>query len=311
MNREELVSVIVPFFNPGSFLEEAIQSVFDQSYRSWELLLIDDGSYDLSSHIARRYAAQYTDKIRYLEHEGHQNRGQSASRNLGIRHSAGEYIAFLDADDVWLAHKLEEQVSILSAKVEAGMVYSASQYWSSWTGNSEDLERDYIAKLGVPADKLVKPLTLLTLSLEATAPTPCPSNILVRRRIVENIGGFEEAFRRKYLKFEMYEDQAFLAKVYLNTPVFVASGYWDKYRQHPNSCVSVMMRAGEKYRAGLVYLKWLSSYLTSRGVKDVELWQALRKKRARYRKEMLLQWRVRARENIRKSWETLQLRVGR
>jgi len=287
MGREGLVSVVVPFFNAANFLEEAIQSVFAQSYRSWELLLVDDGSDDGGSQIAHRHAAGHPEAVHYLNHAEHQNRGQSASRNLGIRHAKGEYIAFLDADDVWFPRKLEEQVAILNAQPEAGMVYGASEYWSSWTGSAEDLQRDCFAKLGVPADTLIKPLVLLTLSLKATAPTPCPSNILLRRKIVEDVGGFEETFRRSHL---MYEDQAFLAKVYIHTSVFVSGRYWDRYRQHTDSCVSVVTRAGKKYSAGLFYLKWLSSYLASHGIKDVELWQALRKKRSRYRAAAMSQW---------------------
>ena len=287
MVGQGFVSVVVPFFNAGNFLEEAIQSVFAQSYHNWELLLVDDGSHDAGSQIARRHAAGHPEAVHYLNHAGHQNRGQSASRNLGVRHAKGEYIAFLDADDCWFPRKLEEQVAILNAHPEAGMVYGASEYWSSWTGNAEDLQRDYFAKLGVPADTLIRPLVLLTLSLKATAPTPCPSNILLRRKIVEDVGGFEETFRRSHL---MYEDQAFLAKVYIHTSVFVSGRYWDRYRQHPDSCVSVVTRAGQKYSAGLFYLKWLSSYLDTHGVKDVELWRALRKKRSRYRAAVLSRW---------------------
>jgi glycosyltransferase involved in cell wall biosynthesis len=311
MNRDALVSIVVPFLNPGGFLEEAIQSVFAQSYHSWELLLVDDGSSDISSQTAGDYAGGYPEKVRYFEHAGHKNRGQSASRNLGIRHARGEYVAFLDADDVWLPHKLAEQVTILNARSDAGMVYGASQYWSSWTGNPEDRQRDYLAKLGVTADTLIRPVALLTLSLEATAPTPCPSNILLRRKIVEAVGGFEEAFRRKYLTFEMYEDQAFLAKIYVKTSVFVASGCWDRYRQHPYSCVSVMTRAGEKYSAGLFYLKWLSSYLHDHGIKDAELWHALRKKRSHYRKQWLLQRLGGVRQKLKNSWDFAQLCMGR
>jgi glycosyltransferase involved in cell wall biosynthesis len=266
--------------NAERFIQEAIESVFAQGYEPWELLLIDDGSTDESTGIARRYTAQYPERVRYFEHAGHQNRGLSASRNLGIRHAQGEYVAFLDADDVWLPHKLAQQVAILNANPEAGMVYGASQYWHSWTGNPEDIRRDYILKLGVEADSLIRPHMLLTLSLESRAPTPCPSDILLRREVIENVGGFEETFRGIYL---MYEDQAFLAKVYLSTPVFVANACWDKYRLHPDSCVAVVTRAGQKYSAGLYYLNWLVRYLSEQGVKDVEVWQALRKKRWRYR----------------------------
>src|SRR5262249_40041371 len=142
MNTEPLVSVIIIFLNAEKFLQEAIESVVAQTYDHWELLLADDGSTDGSTGIARQYADHYPGKVRYLEHAGHQNRGMSASRNLGIRHAVGEYIAFLDADDVWLPHKLEEQVAILNAHPETGMVYGATQVWHSWTGDPKDIPRD-------------------------------------------------------------------------------------------------------------------------------------------------------------------------
>ena len=278
MSPAPLVSVIIPFLNAERFIQEAIESVFEQSYDRWELLLVDDGSTDKSTAIALRYTTQYPERVRYLEHASHKNCGQSASRNLGIRHAQGEYVAFLDADDVWLSHKLEQQVAILNTCPEAGMVYGMSQYWHSWTGNPEDSQRDYVPQLGVEANSLIKPLTLLTLSLESRAPTPCPSDILLRRGVIQNVDGFEEE-----CSFGMYEDQAFLAKVYLRIPVFVANACWDKYRLHPDSYVSVLTRAGKKYSAGLFYLRWLAEYLSAQGVQDGEVWQALRKKRWRYR----------------------------
>src|SRR5919202_2999091 len=113
--KPSLVSVVVPFWNDKKFIQETIESVFAQTYENWELLLVDDGSTDGSTQIALRYAEQYPEKVRYLEHPGHQNRGMSAARNLGISHAKGAYIGFLDADDVWLPYKLEQQVAILTS----------------------------------------------------------------------------------------------------------------------------------------------------------------------------------------------------
>src|SRR3954449_4406587 len=110
LSSRPVVSVIIIFLNAEQFLREAVESVFGQLYDKWELLLVDDGSTDGSTQLARRYAAHPSGKVRYLEHAGHQNRGMSAARNLGIRHAGGEYIGFLDADDVWLPQKLQEQV---------------------------------------------------------------------------------------------------------------------------------------------------------------------------------------------------------
>src|SRR5262245_25666733 len=126
MSQKPLVSVVTIFLNGERFILDAIGSVFAQKYDNWEYLLVDDGSTDTSSAIAREYAAQYPGKVRYLEHEGHVNRGMSATRNLGIRHSQGKYVAFLDADDVWLPHKLERQVALLESHPRAGMIYGAT-----------------------------------------------------------------------------------------------------------------------------------------------------------------------------------------
>jgi glycosyltransferase involved in cell wall biosynthesis len=182
MTRTPLVSIVTTFLNAERFLQEAIESVLTQTYDDWELLLVDDGSTDRSTQIALRHADQYPEKVRYLEHADHQNRGTSASRNLGIRESQGRYIAFLDADDVWLPNKLAEQVAILEAEPEAAMVYGLSQYWRSWTGHPEDAHRDTTPPLGIAPGTLVRPPTLLTRSLEATARAPCPSDLLERRQ---------------------------------------------------------------------------------------------------------------------------------
>src|SRR3989442_388097 len=108
MKTSARVSVVIPFLNAEKFIQETIESVFAQTYPDWELLLVDDGSTDGSKTIAQHYAARFPDKVRYLTHNNHQNKGRSASRNLGFEHARGELIAFLDSDDVWLPRKLEE-----------------------------------------------------------------------------------------------------------------------------------------------------------------------------------------------------------
>src|SRR5262245_61406233 len=100
------VSIVTPFLNAQRFIAEAIERVLAQTYDEWELWLVDDGSTDTSSDIARDYARRHADRIRYVDHPGHEHRGISASRLLGLRHSRGEYLAQLDADDVYLPDKL-------------------------------------------------------------------------------------------------------------------------------------------------------------------------------------------------------------
>jgi len=271
MSGKPLASAIIIFLNEERFLPEAIESVFAQTYEDWELLLVDDGSTDASTQIALRYAERYPEKVRYLEHPGHRNRGMSASRNLGVERAEGEYVAFLDADDVWLPRKLEQQVAILESHPEAGMLYGNAQYWYSWTGEPEDIQRDSVPKLGVQPNTLFEPPALLTLLFPfGTAPAPAVSNFLLRREVIERVGDFEEAFAG------MFQDQVFFSKVYLKEPVFVAAECWSKYRQHPDSCFSVWERTGQLHSSRLSYFNWLEKYLSEQGVKDTEIWKLLR-----------------------------------
>ncbi len=255
MSDRPFVSVIVIFLNENRFIQEAIESIFAQTYDHWELLLVDDGSTDASRSIALRYAEQYPDKVRYLEHAGHENRGMSASRNLGIAQAKGEYIAFLDADDVWLPHKLEHQVAILESQPHAAMVYGPTQWWYSWTARTEDRLRDYVFETGVQANTLVQAPTLLTRFLWVPEISPCTCSVLIRRNVVEQVGGFEERFRG------LYEDQAFFAKICLSAPVFVSAECSARYRQHLNSNCSVTLKTEQPAAARAAFLRWLAGYV--------------------------------------------------
>jgi glycosyltransferase involved in cell wall biosynthesis len=275
MADNPLVSAIVIFLNAERFLQEAIDSILAQTYAHWELLLVDDGSSDGSTAMARQLAAQRPQQVRYLEHPGHANRGMSASRNLGISHSRGHYIAFLDADDVWLPQKLEEQVAILESHPEAGMLYGRTRYWYSWMSDGGDDARDFVPEHGIRAGMPLAPPTLLPLYLRGKAAVPCTCSLLVRRSVVHAVGGFEEAFTA------IYEDQAFYAKMSLNTQIIAAPQTWDCYRQHPRSSTALIGGSGQDIPHRLFFLNWLERYLTEQGVRDRAVWQALQRERWR------------------------------
>ena len=273
MNQAPLVSVIIGFFNAEKFITETIESVMNQSLDDWELLLVDDGSSDAGSGIAQRFSLQHPHKIHYLEHEGHRNRGVCASRNLGISKATGKFIAILDSDDVWQPNKLSQQTAILEAQPGAGMVFGASCYWNSWSGSEAEKSSDYTPPLGVAADTLHYPPTLLERCHPlGRATAPCPSDLLLRREVVNAVNGFEEQFNGIY---QLYEDQAFLAKIYLSTPVFVSSSSWTKYRLHADSCVYRVENAGEEARVRLFYLNWLKNYLNRQHIHDAGIHKAL------------------------------------
>lgn len=276
MSDQSLVSVIIIFLNAEAFIEEAIDSVFSQTYRNWELLLVDDGSSDSSSAIALKYAQQYPEKVRYLEHENHQNRGMSAARNLGITHSRGEYIALLDSDDVWLPEKLEKQLTLFQQHPEASIVCNPTQWWYSWTGDPKDKSLDSMRNITQQHDRLFNPPTLLKQLLLDQARTPATCSVLIKRELFDKTGLFEAQFRT------LYEDQAFFAKVYLKATVYVARQHWDLYRQHSKNCCVVSEKTGQGIPghlnpAHLQFLQWLEHYLLTEGVQDPEILQIIRK----------------------------------
>lgn len=112
--EKPLVSVVVPVYNGERYLGEALKSIFAQDYRPLEVIVVDDGSTDTSASIARSF-----EEINYFYQ---QNQGPSAARNAGIAAASGEFIAFLDADDVWLPNKLSIQVKYLMDHPEVGFV---------------------------------------------------------------------------------------------------------------------------------------------------------------------------------------------
>lgn len=117
---KDLVSIIMPSYNTGSFISETIQSVMAQTYARWELLIVDDCSNDETDEIV----AQYSDKrIKYFKNE--KNVGAAVSRNRALREAQGRWIAFLDSDDLWMPEKLERQISYMESN---GIHFSYTNY---------------------------------------------------------------------------------------------------------------------------------------------------------------------------------------
>jgi glycosyltransferase involved in cell wall biosynthesis len=268
------VTVVIPIFNAEAFLAETIESVLGQTYVDWEAILVDDGSTDSSRAIADEYAGSNPERIRVAQHERRANRGACASRNLAIRLATGEFIALLDADDVWLPEKLEEQVAILDANPAAGMVYGHSRYWQSWDRLADPLAVDHTPPLGVATDRVYPPKALnLLLYPLAKMISPCPSDLLLRKELVVRIEGFEEEFHHD---LQLYEDQAFLSKVYLHASVFVSCKTWDLYRLHPDSCDARVIGSGQYEEVRRYFLDWFEAYLRRIGEHNPAIQAALR-----------------------------------
>ncbi|HEX8710737.1 MAG TPA: glycosyltransferase family 2 protein [Terracidiphilus sp.] len=274
-----LVSVTVPFHDREEFLADTIESVLAQTYPDWELLLVDDGSNDRSSQIARDYAARFPGKMRYLEFPGHANRGVTRARNLGAASARGEYLAFLDSDDIWLPNKLEHQLEMLRVNPTAGLCYGPSEYWFSWDKNAKD--SDSIPAVAPPGRIYSPPFLFVSSHPFGAYGAPCPSSFLLRRSAFDLVGGFVEAFKPG--AYQLYEDTAFLSKLYLKVPVYVTDTCTDRYRCHPDSIWFQTQGTIREERERRFYFRWLDNYLRSHAVTDPAVWTAMRRKGWFYR----------------------------
>ena len=174
------VSVVTRTYNYGHFLGEAIQSVLDQTFQDYELIVVDDGSTDDTKQVVSGFSDH---RIKYIHQE---NRGVSAAYNTGISAASGEYLAFLDADDIWLPRKLEVQVRAMESSPQAGLVYSDVYYFDSKTGA---ITESLLQTLNGP------PPRGSVLERHVDEFFAHPSTWLVRRCVFDRVGMFDETQR--------------------------------------------------------------------------------------------------------------------
>ncbi|MCH4821585.1 glycosyltransferase [Gramella lutea] len=132
MNHNPLVSVIVPCYNQGSFLNKALQSVYDQSYENWECLVVDDGSNDSTSRIAQTWTSE-DNRFKYFYKE---NGGLASARNLGLDKASGNFIQFLDSDDFLHKYKLGHSLELLQHANTFQVVISNYLQYNDFAGKA-------------------------------------------------------------------------------------------------------------------------------------------------------------------------------
>lgn len=164
---QPLVSVIIPLYNRKNYIGEAIESVLTQDYPTVELIVIDDGSTDKGSEVVKNYpSAKYFWQA---------NAGPGAARNLGVAHSSGEILAFLDSDDLWLPTKLSRQVDC----------------WAETTSPAVFVCE---TRLHFAADQPL-PTGYSRRMLEGSFPAYLPSAMMVSRAVFDQVGGFDPSYR--------------------------------------------------------------------------------------------------------------------
>lgn len=275
------VTVVMIFLDAERFIADALESLRAQTLEDWELLLVDDGSTDGSSSIARDAAARDPRRIRYLQHPDRRNHGMSASRNLAVQEATAPLLAFLDADDAYLPERLQHHVELLDAHREVGMVYGPRTLWYRWPGAPEVHGPDRTYPTFQRPGRVIEPPQLFGDYLLGRAPTPATCSATVRRSTVEAVGGFEDAFTG------MFEDQVLFLKLALHTPVLVTDRALDLYRQHAGSTSAVALATGAWSRtdhrnaAQQSLVSWLAAYVRTDVPHARSARGALRRLRAR------------------------------
>jgi len=203
----KLVSVIIPTYNRADIITEAINTVLEQTYQNFEIIVIDDGSTDNTCEVIKNIDDS---RIQYIYQE---NSGRpSLARNTGIKISIGEYIAFLDSDDLWHREKLEKQIDILDNNNNIGLVTNWSLYK---TFKNEEIQ----VKKSQAKTQKENVLYILTAPDKAFTGTP---TLLVRKKCFETIGSFDDEmtfcedwdlFFRISLLYEIYNIEEILTYV--------------------------------------------------------------------------------------------------
>lgn len=250
------VSIVVPMYNAAKYIIETLESVRSQTYKNWELFVVDDGSSDASADIVNEYFSQHQGMGLLLSHPQKKNRGTSSSRNLGMEHANGELLCFLDADDVWDHNFLDSLIQVFEEYPQVSMAYCPALLWHT----HQNRAKDKIQRLGIKANRIVDSFLLFKLFLIGHADTPSPSGIMIRRQALAEAGGWEVMFR------DMYDDQVLYSKLLLNgINVYVKDECLYRYRQHDESLCHIAEKEKREPKSRKIYLEWLNQYLLEKG----------------------------------------------
>lgn len=204
------ISTIIPAYNCADHIRETIESVFSQTVKDMELIVVDDGSADKTGDVLQSFGS----KLRHIRHK--ENRGPSAARNSGVKESKGEYIAFLDHDDVWLPDKIEEQLKLFEKNKDLGLVYSNFYYVDMAGAQMGELFDNIKPHRGLVFEKLI---------MSNFIPT---SSVMVRKKVLDEVGLFDENFLISQ-DYDLYIRIAERCRIdFVERPLL-------KYRVHPAS----------------------------------------------------------------------------
>jgi glycosyltransferase involved in cell wall biosynthesis len=267
--------VAIPFFNEQKYLAAAVESVRCQTEGSWELLLVDDGSTDGSSQLADEIAGTDPTRIFVLRHQDGRNRGLPASRNLAIDRARGEFLCFLDADDLWSQHKLAAQLEMFRTHPRAVMVCGPSLHQPSETRTPGPT-----VPVCKGAPRLLRRSQFARKRMRGTVTTPPPSDPMFRVRALQTVGGVPH--RSPMAQDQRIEDQRLYVAISLLGPVFVDDRRLTTYTvRHDSISGSARADGLEQVRIHREFERWVVKVCLRAGPRGLVVIAALLERRLR------------------------------
>lgn len=206
------VSVVIPTHNTGHFIEPAIESIFQQTFEDFEIIVVDDGSTDGTEKRLEKYES--LPGFSYVRQE---KRGSGTARNRGIECARGEFIAFLDADDLWLPQKLELQVKLMQSEPSLGLICTNfERFDESGAARPSGLDLDLLTKRQDLFRQLLRRLFVLT------------STVLAPRSVFKRVGGFDKGL-------EWSQDRDLFIRIARHYPIKVIPQILVRYRRHSSN----------------------------------------------------------------------------
>ncbi len=213
-NNKPLVSVIVPTYNRGHYLELTLKSIVQQTYTNIEIIVVDDGSVGIENQdICNKFT-----NVKYVKIDN--SGGPCRPRNIGISKSKGTYVAFVDDDDIWHPEKIDLQVDILENNPDFGLVHN---YCNVIDEHGEETN-ETVGRPGKPKDKHGNVLNRMIGNWTLMMPTP-----LLRKSVIDEVGFFNEDIPQTFADVEYWSRCAFHTKFYYLDEALV------NYRKHSNN----------------------------------------------------------------------------
>lgn len=263
MTNQALVTIVIPCYNYGKFLQDAVGSVLAQSYSHWECLIVDDGSTDNTRQIAESLCAA----DRRVSYHYKTNGGLSSARNFGIGLAKGDYLCFLDTDDLLDPKKLESQLACFNEDPKIDIVYGSYRFFETnapkvlYTSKNKEKTEEHPGFSG--SGKELLPILVRNNITVVSAP-------LLKRQVVERVGVFDETYRS-------YEDWHFWLRCAMKNCYF-------RFCEQPAVCTyirfgheSMMSNKQKMLRASLQ----LRSFLQSELPPQLKVYNAYRRLRSR------------------------------